>query len=123
MIDFVMPKDIESEAKQYMESVLQKLEGDGLLESVDTAALQMLARNYSTFIKASKTLKKDGLTITSDRGNISEHPCVKIAKDAQTLALKIMTEFGLTAKSRVKLVEKSEEPEDSPLAAFIKSDK
>lgn len=122
MTDFVLPKDLEQEAKQYMEGVLQKLEGDGLLESVDSAALQMLARNYSTFIKAQKQLKKDGLTITSDRGNISEHPCVKIAKDAQTLALKIMTEFGLTAKSRVKLVEKPEEQEDSPLAAFIKSD-
>jgi phage terminase small subunit len=44
----------------------------------------MLARNYSMFIKASKQLEIDGLTVESDRGNIAPHPLIKIAKDAQT---------------------------------------
>jgi len=51
---FVIPKDIEKDAVEYMKNVLQQLEDNGVLENVDSAALTMLARNYSMFIKASK---------------------------------------------------------------------
>lgn len=119
---FTIPKDTEAEAVSYMENVLQNLEDNGVLENVDSAALTMLARNYSMFIKASKQLEKDGLTVISDRGNLSPHPAIKIAKDAQTQAMKVMAEFGLTAKARTKLkLDKTDE--DSPLEAFIKKDK
>lgn len=84
MNNFIIPKDIEKDAKVYMDNVLKELENRGVLEQVDTAALTMLARNYSMFIKASKQLEIDGLTVTSDRGNIAPHPAIKIAKDAQT---------------------------------------
>lgn len=94
--EFTIPKDIEKDAVKYMQNVLQNLEDNGVLENVDSAALTMLARNYSMFIKASKQLEKDGLTVISDRGNIAPHPAIKIAKDAQTQAMKVMAEFGLT---------------------------
>ena len=119
---FTIPKDTEAEAVSYMENVLQNLEDNGVLENVDSAALTMLARNYSMFIKASKQLEKDGLTVISDRGNLSPHPAIKIAKDAQTQAMKVMAEFGLTAKARTKL-KLAKTDEDSPLEAFIKKDK
>ncbi len=119
---FTIPKDIEKDAVIYMEDVLQNLEDNGVLENVDSAALTMLARNYSMFIKASKQLEKDGLTVISDRGNLSPHPAIKIAKDAQTQAMKVMVEFGLTAKARTKLkIDKAEE--DSAFEAFIKKNK
>ena len=82
--EFAIPNDIEKDAVEYMQNVLQNLEDNGVLENVDSAALTMLARNYSMFIKASKQLEKDGLTVISDRGNLSPHPAIKIAKDAQT---------------------------------------
>ena len=84
MDKFKIPNDIESEAKKYITDVCDMLESNGLMENVDTAALTMLARNYSMFIKASKQLEKDGLTVVSDRGNLAPHPAIKIAKDAQT---------------------------------------
>lgn len=100
------------------------LEENGVMEDVDTAALTMLARNYSMFIKASKQLEKDGLTVVSDRGNLSPHPAIKIAKDAQTQAMKVMVEFGLTAKARTKLPKlDANTGTESPLEAFIKSNK
>lgn len=114
--------DIEAEAKSYMESVCDMLESNGVMENVDTAALTMLARNYSMFIKASKQLEKDGLTVTSDRGNIAPHPAIKIAKDAQIQAMKVMAEFGLTAKARTKLPKlEANTGNDSPLESFFKS--
>ena len=119
MIDYTIPKDIEKDAKDYMQNVLEQLDSAGMLENVDSAALTMLARNYSMFIKASKQLEDEGLTVTSDRGNIAPHPAIKIAKDAQTQA---MMEFGLTAKARTKLP-KVEQDGYSPFEQFIKEGK
>lgn len=122
MDKFKIPNDIESEAKKYITDVCDMLETNGLMENVDTAALTMLARNYSMFIKASKQLEKDGLTVVSDRGNMAPHPAIKIAKDAQTQAMKVMAEFGLTAKARTKLPN-LDSPTESPLEAFVKNSK
>ena len=124
MIDYKAPSDVCKEAKEYMKTVLARLEESGVLENVDVAALDMLARNYSMFIKASKQLEKDGLTVVSDRGNIAPHPAIKIAKDAQIQAMKVMEKFGLTAKDRTKIAKlNSGDKELSPLEQFVKNSK
>lgn len=123
MIKFSIPQDIEPEAKEYMKSVCNMLTENGVMEDVDKAALTMLARNYSMFIKANKQLEKDGLTVTSDRGNIAQHPLVKVARDAQNSAVKLMEKFGLTVKDRSRLPGLSEGSDDSPLAQFVKQSK
>lgn len=124
MNKFKIPADIENEAKEYITDVITMLEDNGVMEDVDTAALTMLARNYSMFIKANKTLEKDGLTVTSDRGNIAAHPAIKIAKDAQVQAMKVMAEFGLTAKARTKLPKlDANSGGDTPFESFLKNSK
>lgn len=121
---FKIPTDIEKEAKDYMKDVILMLEDNSLMKNVDNAALTMLARNYSMFIKASKQLEKDGLTVVSDRGNIAPHPAIKIAKDAQIQAMKVMEKFGLTAKDRTKIAKlNSGDKELSPLKQFVKNSK
>lgn len=121
---FKIPTDIEKEAKDYMNDVILMLEDNSLMKNVDNAALTMLARNYSMFIKASKQLEKDGLTVVSDRGNIAPHPAIKIAKDAQIQAMKVMEKFGLTAKDRTKIAKlNSGDKELSPLEQFVKNSK
>lgn len=121
---FKIPTDIEKEAKDYMKDVILMLEDNSLMKNVDNAALTMLARNYSMFIKASKQLEKDGLTVVSGRGNIAPHPAIKIAKDAQIQAMKVMEKFGLTAKDRTKIAKlNSGDKELSPLEQFVKNSK
>jgi P27 family predicted phage terminase small subunit len=123
MKDFVIPKDIEKEAAEYMKDVLEQLKDRGVMENVDSAALTMLARNYSTFIRASKQVEKDGMMITNNKGNLEAHPMIKVAKDAQVQAMKIMGEFGLTAKARKKLPSMEKKDEESPLEQFAKKKK
>lgn len=124
MIDYKAPSDVCKEAKEYMKTVLARLEESGVLENIDVAALDMLARNYSMFINASKQVEREGATIENRQGNIVKHPAVTIAKDAQIQAVKIMQEFGLTAKSRTKLPKlDKEKEEDSPLEKFVKTAK
>lgn len=123
MDKFKIPSDIEDEAKKYITDVCDMLESSGVMENVDTAALTMLARNYSMFIKASKQLEDEGLTVVSDRGNIAPHPAIKIAKDAQIQAMKVMAEFGLTAKARTKLPKLESSTADNPFEALVKQSK
>ena len=122
--NFKIPTDIEKEAKDYMKDVILMLEDNSLMKNVDNAALTMLARNYNKKIKASKQLEKDGLTVVSDRGNIAPHPAIKIAKDAQIQAMKVMEKFGWTAKDRTKIAKlNSGDKELSPLEQFVKNSK
>ena len=124
MSNFKLPTGLNKETRDYMKDVIAMLTDNGVMEDVDVAALNMLAHNYNTFIVANKQLQKDGLTVTSDRGNISEHPLIKVAKDAQTQAMKVMVEFGLTAKSRAKLPQiDNVDDELSPLEQFVKNNK
>ncbi len=119
-----IPSDINKEAKEYMFFVLNKLNESGVLEDVDTASLYMLASNYSTFINASKQVEKDGMMIENNKGNLIAHPMIKVAKDAQTMAMKVMAEFGLTAKARTKLPKMDKQEEElNPFEMFIKNPK
>lgn len=124
MSNFKLPTGLNKETRDYMKDVISHLTEAGVMENVDTAALNMLARCYDTFVLASKQLETDGLTVRSDRGNISEHPLVKVRKDAITQSIKIMTEFGLTAKSRAKLPQmENADSELSPLERFVKNNR
>ena len=122
-MDYKAPSDVCKEAKEYMKTVISKLEETRVLEDVDIAALDMLARNYSMFINASKQIEKEGTTFINTQGNVTKHPAVTIAKEAQVQAVKIMQEFGLTAKSRSKLPKLDKKEEDSPLETFVKKAK
>ena len=122
-MDYKAPSDVCKEAKEYMKTVISKLEETRVLEDVDIAALDMLARNYSMFINASKQIEKEGTTFMNTQGNVTKHPAVTIAKEAQVQAVKIMQEFGLTAKSRSKLPKLEKKEEDSPLESFVKKAK
>ena len=122
-MDYKAPSDVCKEAKEYMKTVISKLEQTRVLEDVDIAALDMLARNYSMFINASKQIEKEGTTFINTQGNVTKHPAVTIAKEAQVQAVKIMQEFGLTAKSRSKLPKLEKKDEDSPLESFVKKAK
>lgn len=119
-----MPKDVCAKAKVYIKEVIDTLREKGQLQQIDSAAIYMLAQDYNTFIKAQEILRVEGYTVRSDRGNIAPHPLIKIAKDAQTQAVRLMQEFGLTTKARTKITKKDiEDDKESPLDVFIKQSK
>lgn len=100
------------------------MEKNNQFDDVDTAALTLLARNYSLFITASKDIIENGILANGSRNNAIPNPAIKIANDAQIQCVKLMEKYGLTAKDRKKLLDvDDEELEDSPLMQFIKSEK
>lgn len=117
---FKLPEYIEKRACDYMNEILLVLKEMGLLESINTASLDMLAQSYSMFITATQTLITEGLTIINKQGNIVPHPAVKIAKDSQIQAINIMRELGLTPLSKKKLSTKEQsDDKESPFEQFI----
>ena len=116
-----LPKNLEKETKEFLNSVVSKLEENELLEATDGGAIWMLAKEYNRYIIANKQLDEDGLTVSSDRGNVAPHPCIKISKDSFQCAMAIITEFGLTLKSRGKLKTDEKIDEETPFDLFLKN--
>jgi P27 family predicted phage terminase small subunit len=100
--------------------VVKQLKDGNNFMKVDDAALSMLESNYRTFIEASAIVKEQGLVVQCADGSIKEHPANKIARDAEAMALRIISEYGLTLKSRTKLTTTTDE-QPSPLAQFLNS--
>ena len=124
MINYKIPSDIEDEAKDYMKDVISQLDEAGVLANVDSAALNMLARHYSMFIKANRQLAESEMVFTNSAGNLTPNPLIKIIKDSQIQCVNLMKEFGLTAKSRTKLPKlDNSDKELSPLEQFVKEAK
>jgi P27 family predicted phage terminase small subunit len=88
---------------------------------IDEAALFMLSNNLQTYKKAVEQIEREGYTFISDRGNISVHPLMKVANDAQKLCMSILTEFGLTPKSRCKMKSNDIDDESTLVDEFIQN--
>lgn len=123
-IRYTPPIWLEDEAKTYIAEVVKDLNGNNNLKKVDIGAIHMLAISYSQFIQASRQVSKEGATINNYRGDPVKHPAVNISKDALAQAMRIITEYGLTLKSRESIsATKSEDNTDTPLAEFYKGGK
>ena len=121
MKEFTIPTDIESEAVDFISSVYNTLKENQIIGEVDYAALDILARTYSLYIKASRQVEKEGITISTESGSLKPHPAIRIVSDTQTKVLGLMKEFGLTAKSRAAIP--NMEVNQTPLESFISKKK
>lgn len=119
---FTPPKGILPQAEQYIKKVVKYLQANEQIDEVDDAALTMLAINYSLFLQASQESLEQGLTVDGSRGPIS-NPTIKVARDCQVQAIKLMEKYGLTSLDRRKLLEDDGVDEDSPLMQFINEEK
>ena len=122
-VNIKLPDGLCKEAREYINEVIKELDSNRLLKRIDSAALTMLAINYSMFIQANKELSRDGLSVRNVQGNIVAHPSIKVAKDAQSQAVVILKDFGLTVKSRSKLPiqDTNTEEDDDVIAKFTKN--
>lgn len=119
MNTYVIPNNLRQETKDYMTEVVKQLEDNGVMATVDSAALNILARQYDMYVQASDELSESQLVYTNSAGNLTPNPLVQIMCKAQSACFKLMKEFGLTAKARTVLPQMNKDDE-SPLLAFIK---
>jgi P27 family predicted phage terminase small subunit len=119
----VIPKDICDEAKQFLKDIIEVLEKENILTSLDSSAVELLGNSYHIYIESSKRVKQDGITIMSPRGELKSHPSLKTMLDAQIQITKLMDSFGLTPKARKEISKpKEREGKLTPIDVFLQKE-
>ena len=89
-----------------------------LLDNIDRAFLAIYADNYSRYTTASLELQKNGMTVSTENGEVPS-PYIKIAGDAATQIHRCSTKLGLAATDRLKLIVPVA-TDDKPKNKFLK---
>lgn len=94
------------------------LQGIGTLTTGDGEALATLCEVYAAAQACLLELRASGPTIRTDLGGVKPNPAGSLYRGLVSLQTSLMTEFGLTPSSRVRLGTKAEKPKDE-LADFF----
>ncbi len=117
----LLPDNLSKEADRYIKKVIDWLKKSDKLNGIDEGALRILADSYDQYIKAMECVNQIGLTVAGSRNTIVANPAVRIAKDAKSTCLALMTEIGLTLKSRSKISNLDQDSDESPLQELMKT--
>ena len=116
-------KNYDKTVQDYMADIVRALEESGKLVDADRISLDILANSLQRWRSAEEVVKKLGILLPSDRGNMSKNPAIDVGNAALRQAMAIMQEYGLTALSRKKLKRgETTEGDDSPLVGFFKNE-
>ena len=123
-VKFKIPNGVNEETSVFIRDVLKELNKKKTIQNIDLGALKMLTISYEMYIQSSEILLEEGCIYTNKYGDKIPHPAQTIATKNYGQVMKIMTEYGLTIKSRTSIkTNKDEEGEDSPLDKFFKNRK
>ena len=107
----------EEAAQEYMR-IVHEAGNINLLDNIDRAFLAIYADNYSRYTTASLELQKNGMTVSTENGEVPS-PYIKIAGDAATQIHRCSTKLGLAATDRLKLIVPVA-TDDKPKNKFLK---
>ncbi len=116
-----LPDDLSDLTLEYIKSVIDYLKKNDKLNTVDNGTIHLLATSYDQYLKATELVNEQGLVIPGAKNSVIPHPGIRIAKDAKSMCLNLMTAMGLTLKSRTKLNQIDPDTEDTPLTELMKS--
>lgn len=120
MVKFNMPANLSEETEKFMRDVVKALNARKAIQNIDLGALRMLAISYEMYLQATEILLEDG-PVVMIKYEKAANPAQNIATKNYAQVMKIMTEYGLTIKSRSNIKElKSDKDEETPLDKFIK---
>lgn len=123
-VKFKIPKGVNEETSIFIRDVLKELNKKKVIQNIDLGALNMLCVSYEMYLQSSEILLKEGCITSNKYGDRIPHPAQTIATKNYGQVMKIMTEYGLTIKSRTSIkTGKDEVKEDSPLDQFFKKRK
>jgi P27 family predicted phage terminase small subunit len=120
MIQFDMPNGLSEETRKFINDVIRELTERDVLESIDYGAMRMLATSYEMYKRATEILLREGPVITTNYVK-AVNPAQASATKNYALVIKIMTEYGLTIKSRAHITSMNVDKSDSPLEQFFKN--
>ncbi len=93
------PGHLSKVALEEWERIAPILEKQGLISDMYRAALAAYCDSYSDWVKAGEMVERKGLTYTTDKGNVIQHPAVGMKNTAKGMMHRFLTEFGLSPSS------------------------
>jgi phage terminase small subunit len=94
MADHVIPSHVSRPSREWLDHLLADFDW-----SPSEWRLALLAaETFDRAATARRALNREGLTITSPRGEVKPHPCVLIARDSTALAARLVAQLGLDAQ-------------------------
>ena len=113
MVKFVMPDNLSDETQKFIKDVVKELNARKAIQNIDLGAIRMLATSYEMYMQATDILLKEGPVIEI-KYEKAANPAQNIATKNYAQVMKIMTEYGLTIKSRGNIkAMKSEDKNDA----------
>jgi P27 family predicted phage terminase small subunit len=104
---------LNEEGKREWRRIVVVLLELGLYTEVDRAALAMYCQAWGRWVEAERELAREGMILTSDKGNLYQNPRLYVANRAWEQMRKILAEFGLSPGSRSRLSVSTMEKERS----------
>lgn len=96
----VCPSVVQGNARREWTRIVQELEKRGILDRVDSAALAAYCVSFARWQDAEAMVKKQGLVVTTIKGNQIQNPALGVANKAMQMCVKYAEKFGLTPASR-----------------------
>ena len=81
----------------------RKLAGMRVMTDIDIEALAMYAETFTRWRAAVAQVQKDGMLMKGANSCMVRHPLMDVITKAQGDCLRLLTEFGMTPSSRVRV--------------------
>lgn len=98
------PEGLTPEAKREWTRVTVELDRVGLLTIVDRAELTMYCQHWARWWEAQKIITTEGLSYTTDKGEVKLRPEVKSAQEDARLIRNFCADYGLSPSARARMV-------------------
>lgn len=123
-VKFSIPKNVSKETGAFMKNVIKELNQKNVIQNIDLGAIKMLCVSYEMYLQASEILLDEGCILVNKYGDRIPNPAQTIATKNYAQVIKIMTEYGLTIKSRTSMKSVNDgDKEESPLDKFLRDKK
>jgi len=114
------PRWLAGEGKKEWERLSPVLVRHGLLSELDRACFASYCQAWAEFVLISRKVRRlEDFTVTTDKGNVIQHPLLGIRNRAHARLLSALREFGLTPSARAGLSLTPVSSEDDPLQELI----
>lgn len=97
------PDHLPDSAKTWWLKAVPVLRQAGVLETVDEAALEMMAVQYARMRQAGRIVDRDGPVARGSTGQFKEHPMLETERKAMGAFLRLAEQFALTPVARTRL--------------------
>lgn len=99
----IAPEWLPADAKEAWNRDVQKIIEVGIADRIDHGALEALCVCYARAKQSGRVVASEGLFIQAQKGQLREHPAVKIERDAWNQYLRLAEQFGITPIARTRL--------------------